>query len=116
MPREVNNLPKFLTLFSFKGETLGKLIENPSDREEAVRNLAQAVGGTLEAYYVMMGQYDGCAIVDAPDSMSAAAAAVAVAGSGAFARVETHEIFTASQFMEVLAKARAITTYSPPGA
>jgi uncharacterized protein with GYD domain len=108
-------MPKYLTLFSFKGETLGKLIQNPSDREAAVRNLAEAVGGTLEAYYVMMGQYDGCVVIDAPDSISVAAAAVAVAGTGAFGRIETHELFTSAQFMEVLDKAKGITTYTPPG-
>jgi uncharacterized protein with GYD domain len=109
-------MPKFLALFSFKGETLGKLIQNPSDREDAVRKLAEAVGGNLEAYYVMMGQYDGCTILDAPDSASAAAAAVAVAGTGAFARLETHELFTAAEFMDILDKAKSITTYSAPGA
>ncbi len=108
-------MAKYLTLFSFKGETLGRLVENPSDREEAVRKLAEAVGGTLEAYYVMMGQYDGCVIIDAPDSISAAAAVVAVAGTGAFANLETHELFTSAQFMEILAKAKGITTYQPPG-
>ncbi len=108
-------MPKYLALFSFKGETLGRLMQNPSDREAAVRSLAEAVGGRLEAYYVMMGQHDGCVILEAPDSASAAAAAVAVAGSGAFSNLETHELFTASQFMEILEKAKSITTYQAPG-
>lgn len=107
-------MPKYLTLFSFKGEALGRLIENPSDREEVVRQLAESVGGRLEAYYIMFGQYDGCVILDAPDSMSAAAAVVAVAGTGAFAGLETHELLSASQFVEVLEKAKG-ATYSPPG-
>jgi uncharacterized protein with GYD domain len=107
-------MPKYLTLFSFKGETLGRLIENPSDREDVVRQLAESVGGRLEAYYVMFGQYDGCVILDAPDSMSAAAAVVAVGGTGAFSGLETHELLSASQFMEVLEKAKA-ATYTPPG-
>ena len=73
-----------MSLFSFKGETLGKLMQNPSDREAAVRNLAESVGGTLEAYYPMLREHDGCGIIDARDSISAASAAVAVAGTGAF--------------------------------
>ena len=108
-------MPKYMALFSFKGETLGKLMQNPSDRESAVRNLAEAVGGTLEAYYVMMGQHDGCVILDSPDSISASAAAVAAAGSGAFSQFETHELFTASQFMEILEKAKSITSFQAPG-
>ena len=108
-------MPKYLTLFSFKGETLGKLIQNPSDREDAVRKLAESVGGKLEAYYVMMGQYDGCAIVEAPDSASTAAAVVAVAGTGAFARLETHELFSATEFIEILERAKSITSFRAPG-
>lgn len=108
-------MPKYMSLFSFKGETLGRLMENPSDREAAVRSLAEAIGGTLEAYYVMMGQYDGCVIFDAPDSASAAAAAVAAAGSGAFAGLETHELFSAAEFTEILGRAKSITGYQPPG-
>jgi uncharacterized protein with GYD domain len=108
-------MPKYLTLFSFKGETLGRLIDNPSDREAVVRQLAESVGGRLEAYYVMFGQYDGCVIMDAPDSMSVAAAVVAVSGTGAFSGLETHELLSASQFVEVLEKAKGITSYSPPG-
>jgi uncharacterized protein with GYD domain len=109
-------MPKYLTLFSFKGETLARLIDKPSDREAAVRRLAEAVGGTLEAYYVMFGQYDGCAIVEAPDSVSVAAAVVAVGATGAFSALETHELLSAAQFTEVLEKAKGITGYSPPGA
>jgi uncharacterized protein with GYD domain len=104
-------MPKYLTLFSFKGESLGALIQNPSDREAAVQKVAEAVGGTVEAYYVMFGQHDGCVIIDAPDSISCAAAVVAVGSTGAFAHLETHELLTAGQFMEVLDKAKSISTY-----
>ncbi len=107
-------MPKYLTLFSFKGEALGRLIENPSDREGVVRQLAESIGGRLEAYYVMFGQYDGCVILDAPDSLTAAAAVVAVAGTGAFSGLETHELLSASQFIEVLEKAKSVT-FTPPG-
>ena len=107
-------MPKYLTLFSFKGETLGRLIENPSDREDVVRKLAESVGGRLEAYYVMFGQYDGCVIMDAPDSMTVAAAVVAVGGTGAFSALETHELLSASQFIEILEKAKSVT-FTPPG-
>lgn len=109
-------MPKYMSLFSFKGETLGRLMDNPSNREDVVRGLVEKVGGSLEAYYVMMGQHDGCVIVEAPDSTSAAAAVVAAAGSGAFAHIETHELFTAGQFIEILEKARSITGFQAPGA
>ncbi|HVL52517.1 MAG TPA: GYD domain-containing protein [Actinomycetota bacterium] len=108
-------MPKYLTLFSFKGEAMAALIENPSNREEAVRKLAESIGGSLEAYYLMFGQYDGCVIYDAPDSASAAVTVVAVTSSGAFSRLETHELMTADQFLEILSRAKSITSYKPPG-
>lgn len=89
-------------------------MQNPSDREAAVRNLAEAVGGSLETYYLMMGQHDGCAILDAPDSMS-------------LLRLPSPQpdpehsptwkpmMFTAAQFIEILEKAKSITTFQPPG-
>lgn len=107
-------MPKYLTLFGWKGETMGRMIEKPSDREAVVRELVKGVGGTLDAYYVMFGQYDGCVIFDAPDSVSAAAAVVAVGSSAAFSHLETHELLTAGQLNEVLEKAKGLT-YTAPG-
>jgi uncharacterized protein with GYD domain len=79
-----------------------------------VRETLKGVGGTLEAYYVMFGQYDGCVIIDAPDSIAAAAVVVAVGSSGAFSHLETHELLTAGQLNEVLDKAKGLT-YTAPG-
>ncbi|MDQ4149019.1 MAG: GYD domain-containing protein [Actinomycetota bacterium] len=107
-------MPKYLSLFSFKGETLGRLVQTPSDREAVLRELIESAGGSLESYYVMFGQYDGCLILDAPDSMTTAAIAVSVASSGAFAGIETHELMTSAQLLEVLDRAKNLT-YRPPG-
>ncbi len=108
-------MPKYLSLFSFKGETLGQLVQNPSDREAAVRELATSVGGTLEAYYLMFGPHDGCAIFEMPDTVSAAAVAITVASSGAFASLQTHELVSSNEFLEALDKAKSITSYRAPG-
>ena len=107
-------MPKYLTLFRFKGETLGRMMEEPSDREAALRDTVGSMGGSLEAYYVMFGQYDGCVIFEAPDSAAAGAGVVAVAASGAFAHMETHELFTAAQLNQVLDKAKSVV-YKKPG-
>ncbi len=49
-------MPKYLILFSFEGETMGRLKDNPSDRSEVVRDLVGQLGGDLECYYFMLGQ------------------------------------------------------------
>jgi uncharacterized protein with GYD domain len=62
----------------------------------------------------MFGQYDGLAIYDLPDSLSAAAVSLAVSSSGAFSHFETHELVPVNQFNAVLEKANQLT-YRPPG-
>ena len=64
---------KYLLLFSLTGETIKGFIAKPSDRAAVVRELTESVGGGLESYYWMFGQYDGAAIVSLPDSHTAAA-------------------------------------------
>ena len=38
---------KFMVLFSFSGEAVGRFLQNPSDRAEVVRKLAAGIGGEL---------------------------------------------------------------------
>src|SRR5215469_6361614 len=73
------------------------------------------VGGGLECYYWMLGQYDGMAVCEFPDSHTAAAVSLAAASSGAFAHFETHELIEASDLAGIAERARGIT-YQPPGA
>src|SRR5437879_2169961 len=83
---------KYLFLFGWRGETVAGFIKEPSDREAAMRELLQEAGGDLECLYFMFGQHDGLAIVELPDSSSAAAAAMSIAGTGAYSHFETDEI------------------------
>jgi uncharacterized protein with GYD domain len=68
----------------------------------------------MDAYYLMFGAWDGFVIADVPDSQAAAAVSLAVSSSGAFARVETHELIDSSQFVNVLGASGALA-YTPPG-
>jgi uncharacterized protein with GYD domain len=108
-------MPKFMILFGLKGETVGRFMENPSDRSAVVRDLVGQLGGEFECYYFMFGQYDGVVICNLPDSASAAALGAAVAGTGAFSRYETHELISTDDMVGVLQKAKEIS-YRPPGA
>jgi uncharacterized protein with GYD domain len=112
--RKGGDMPKYLILFGLKGETVGRFMENPSDRSEAVSQLVSQVGGELECYYFMFGQYDGAVIVSAPDSASVAAISVAVTGTGVFSSFETHELISSDEMIAVLQKAKEIS-YRPPG-
>ena len=108
---------KYLVLFSFSGEAMGRFVQNPSDRAEVVRKLAAGIGGNLESYYWMFGQYDGLAIVAAPDSDSAAAFSLAVTGTGSFKHFETHELIESSDLIRISQRAKELqSSYQAPGA
>ena len=111
----VTVVAKYLLLFSITGETINRFVAQPSDRAAVVRRLAESVGGGLESYYWMFGQYDGAAIVSLPDSHTAAALAMAVTSSGAFKGFETHELIEATDLTAIAERAKGIV-YQPPGA
>lgn len=107
-------MPKYAVLFSFKGEAVGALIRNPSDRPAAVGKALESVGGELDALYWMLGQYDGLLLASAPDAHAMTAVMMAAAGSGAFAHVETHELIEAADIADVVARAGDVP-FRPPG-
>jgi uncharacterized protein with GYD domain len=107
---------KFALFFTFKGETLAKMIEQPSDRIAAVRKIAEASGGTLEAYYWMTGPHDGFAIFESSDSTVPAAISLAISSTGVFSHTETYELFDAVAVTGLLAKAKLTAkVYQAPG-
>jgi uncharacterized protein with GYD domain len=108
-------MAKYLILFNLTGETVNRFVAKPSDRAAVVRALAESVGGSLECYYWMFGQYDGMAVCEFPDSHTGAAVSLAATSSGAFAHFETHELIEASDLAGIAERARGIT-YQPPGA
>jgi len=107
-------MAKFAVFFTFKGETIRGLMDKPSDRAAVVSRLCEAAGGRMEAYYLMFGGWDGFVIADGPDSKAAAAISLAVSSSGAFGRVETHELLEADELAGVLSTASNLA-YTPPG-
>jgi uncharacterized protein with GYD domain len=107
-------MPKYMVLFGLTGQTVKRFMDNPTDRSEAVRALIEQIGGTLDCYYFMFGQYDGVVIADFPDSATAVQAAAVVTSSGAFSKYETHELISTDDMMGILDKAKAVS-YRPPG-
>jgi len=107
---------RYASFFSYSSEAWARMINAPGDRTAALRQVLASVGGSLESIHWMFGPYDGIAILDVPDSVSAAAVSIAVGSTGVFKHLETHELFTQEQLGETLARARDVTqVYEPPG-
>ena len=71
-------------------------------------------GGQLQGFWYAFGEQDGFALVELPDSVSAAAASAAVAATGSFRSLETTVLLTADEMVEALDKARQFA-YKKPG-
>ena len=105
-------MAKYLFHGSYTAEGIrGVRSEGGSSREQAVRALAQSVGGSLESFYFAFGSDDYYAIVELPDNTRAAALATTVAASGR-ASAETVVLLTPA---EVDAAAKVSVTYRAPG-
>jgi uncharacterized protein with GYD domain len=104
----------YLMRFSYTPETWSKLMQNPEDRRDAARAYIEQVGGALHGFWYGFGEYDGYAILEAPDNVSVAGAVLAITAGGALASVETTVLMTVEETLEALAKAKGIG-YRRPG-
>ncbi|GAA4246329.1 GYD domain-containing protein [Dactylosporangium darangshiense] len=76
-------MPRFLIQGTFTLDGLrGLLKEGGSGRVEAVRKMAESVGGRLESFDFCFGDNDTHVICELPDNKAAAAVALAVGASG----------------------------------
>ena len=107
-------MPFFLMRFSYTPETWSKLIQNPEDRRDAASAYLDEVGGSLHGFWYGFGEYDGYAIFETPDNVSASGVVLAIASGGALASVQTTVLMTVEETLEALAKSKSIG-YRRPG-
>jgi uncharacterized protein with GYD domain len=104
-------MPKFLFKVSYTLEGIkGVQSEGGSSRRDASAQVAESVGGRLEAFYFAFGDRDVYEILDLPDNESAAAVAVTATAAGGVT-VETVVLLTPE---EVDAAMQRSVEYRPP--
>ncbi len=105
-------MAKYLFQGSYTVEGLrGVLREGGTKRRDAVAQLVQGLGGTLEALYYAYGGDDFFIIADMPDSVSTTALSLAVNATGAV-QFKTIVLITPE---EVDAAVQKTVTYRRPG-
>jgi uncharacterized protein with GYD domain len=105
-------MSKFLVRASYTSEGVqGLLKEGGSNRIEAVTQLTNGMGGSVECFYYAFGDDDVVGIIDMPDHASAAALSLAVNASGAVS-VKATVLLTAEEMDEATKKT---VNYRPPG-
>lgn len=109
-------MPKFVSFFRYTGEAWSRMVDKPENRAVAARRLIEEIGGTMECFYWMLGDWDGFVIYDVPDAATAAAFSGRVTSSGLLGAIKTEQLITMDDARHALERAGAATTYEPPGA
>src|SRR5258706_15979147 len=79
-------MAKYLLQGSYTAEgSKGLLKDGGSKRRAAAKTLVESLGGKIECLYFAFGETDVLAIIDMPDSASAAAASLTIGASGGLA-------------------------------
>ena len=91
----------------------GLMQDGGSKRKAAVKQMVEAAGGKLHAFYFAYGDADVVVIADYPDNATASAAAMSIGASGVLSSSRSMVLVTPE---EVDAAAKKSVAYQPPGA
>ena len=103
----------YMAQFAYTAEALATMAKNPQDRSVPSRELIEKSGGRLIGFYFCFGEYDGVALFEAPDDMTATAVALAAVSPGHLKAYKTTKLFTVEETMEAMRKAGSLTFQGP---
>jgi uncharacterized protein with GYD domain len=95
----------FLLQAAYTPEALQALLRNPQDRTAALQAPLEKLGGKIHNMFLSFGDYDAVALIELPDSVSAAAFALAISAGGACRSVKTTPLLTSAEAIEAAKKA-----------
>jgi uncharacterized protein with GYD domain len=105
-------MPKYLWQVAYSSDGVkGVVKEGGTGRRAEAKNLVEALGGTMEAFYYAFGDADCIVIADLPDEEAAAAVALAVNADSRIS-LKTTVLLTPE---EVDAAAKRSVEYRAPG-
>jgi uncharacterized protein with GYD domain len=93
-------MPTYIALFKWTQQGLQNVKQSPS-RLDAARKGFEAAGVRMKDFYMVTGQYDMVAIVDAPDD-AALAKAILTSTSQGSTTSETCRAFTEQEYRQIL--------------
>lgn len=105
-------MAKYLIRGSYTAEGVrGVLKDGGTARVQAVKQLIEGLGGTVEAFYFAFGEDDFVIISDGTDVSGILAGTMAATASGVV-RIKTTVLIAPE---EIDAASKMLTTYRPPG-
>ena len=91
----------YVTLLRYPQPGITTIKDSPG-RIDAARKALRALGAELKALYLVMGQYDFVALVEAPDDLTAAKVSLAWGAQGNVSS-ETLRAFSEEEFRNIVA-------------
>ena len=95
-------MAKYISLVKYKTKGIENIKESPS-RLDAVKQLCESMGATVEGFYLTMGRYDIIMIMEAPNLETAAKIILTVTSKGAVS-TETLPAFPEDEYRKIISE------------
>jgi uncharacterized protein with GYD domain len=103
----------YLTQVSYTPEAWNRMVKNPQNRFESVKSVVEKLGGSLEGFWLVFGEYDVVAIIQMPGRVSAAALSMAAIAGGGVKSFKTTPMLTVDEGLKAM-KSAGKSDYIPP--
>ncbi len=94
-------MPTYVSLLRYTQQGIMDAKNGPA-RLDAAKEGFRRAGAELKGFYLTMGQYDGVAILEAPDDVTAARLALGIATQGNL-RMETLRAYPEAEYRKIVA-------------
>jgi uncharacterized protein with GYD domain len=94
-------MPTYVVFTKYTPQGMKSIKDSPA-RLDAAKQTIKKAGGELKAYYLLMGQYDEMAIIEAPDDTTLAKLLVALGAQGNVS-TQTLKAFTEEEYRAIIA-------------
>jgi uncharacterized protein with GYD domain len=113
------SMHRYLILFKYGDNAVKAMTENPQDRSAQGAKVTESFGGKQELIYFLPagGAFDGLAIAEFPDDVTAEGLKLFIRATGNFAKFQVSPLMNAEEFKEAMEKAKSVkSNYTPPTA
>jgi uncharacterized protein with GYD domain len=101
LPYRKKIMPTYIVLSKWTSHGLQNLKQSPT-RLDAARKAHESIGIKMKHFWMVTGQYDMVAILEAPDDVTLAKALLASTSQGSFT-TETCRAFTEDEYRQIIA-------------
>ena len=100
-------MARYLLQVSYTSDATAKLLSNPQDRGEILREHAQRLGGRIETFDFCFGTYHVATIIEYPDDETMEAITMAIYASGAIKELNITVLSPMDVALRAMTRARA---------